>query len=210
MLFGATPLSAAFRFVEPTWRNYIMYVDMEARTGNPDAQRYLNNWKALSWNERQGHFPEQLCELSTVAPSDLIRWVAGQVWMEGSAKAAMCMSFMRDKVLEKTAEFGMANPDNYKHAELFMRASGLLPQSNGRGGGGPAVTIFNSPVASSGSVALSGSRSDSSPVAASGLRAMDEDIVELSRVMQTEGPEELPNVPDEPDEPEDEDDEETD
>ena len=31
------PLAAAFRFVEPTWRNYIAYVDAEARTGNADA-----------------------------------------------------------------------------------------------------------------------------------------------------------------------------
>jgi hypothetical protein len=203
--FGHTPLSAAFRFVEPTWRNYIMYVDMEARTGNADAQRYLAIWQALSGGEKQSHFPEQLCELATVSPSDLIRWVAGQAWMEGSAKAAMCMTFMRDRVLEKTAEFAMQTPENYKHTELFMRASGLLPSGGGRTA--PAVTIFNAPTASSGSVAVSGARSES----AAGLHSMDEEIVELSKVMQTEGLEDrIPNVPDDDEEPDESDDEEPD
>lgn len=203
MQFGHTPLSAAFRFVEPTWRNYIMYVDMESRAGNADAKRYLDNWRALSPQERKVHFPEQLCELASVSPSDLIRWVSGQAWQEGSAKAAMCLTFMRDRVLEKTAQFAIDSPDNYKHAELFMRAGGLLPSNNGRGG--PAVTIFNTPVASSGSVALAGARSESSPVERSGLRDMDSEIVELSRIMQTEGPEPSgPGVPDELDDEEEE------
>lgn len=176
-----TPLAAAFRFIEPTWRNYIMYVDLEARTGNLDAERYLKCWQALSGRERQIHMPEQLCDLSSTPASDLIRWVSGQAWQESAAKSSMCMSFMRDKVLEKTGEYAMASPDNYRHADLFMRVSGVLPVSSGRGG--PAVAIFNAPTASSGSVA--GVVSESAPVDRSGLRDMDAEIVELSRVMQT-------------------------
>ena len=45
------PLAAAFRFVEPTWRNYIAYVDAEARTGNADARRYVAIWQALPRRE---------------------------------------------------------------------------------------------------------------------------------------------------------------
>ncbi len=182
-IFGHTPLSAAFRFVSPTWRNYIMYVDLEARTGNLDAARYLKLWQSLPVKERASHFPEQICDLANVPSADLVRWVAGQAWAEGSAKANICMSFLRDRVLEKSAEFAMASPDNYKHTDLFMRASGLLAPSNGRSG--PAVTIFNAPVASSSSVALADSKSESAPVDRSGLRDMDSEIVELSRVMQT-------------------------
>ena len=179
-----SPLSAAFRFVEPTWRNYITYVDMEARSGNADAARYVGAWNGLSGSERLEHLPEQLCDLVNVKPSDLFRWVCGQAWQEGAAKSSMCLSFMRDRVLEKTAEFAMESPENYKHADLFLRASGSLPTPNGRGGGSalPSVNFYNMPVASSGSVA--GVKSDSAPVHASGLRGMDEEIVELSRVMQ--------------------------
>ena len=181
-----TPLSAAFRFVEPTWRNYIVYVDLEARTGNADAKRYLECWLALSPSERRLHWPEQLCELAMVHTADLIRWVAGQAWQEGATKAAMCMTFMRDRVLEKSAKFAMESPDNFKHAELFMKASGLLPTSNGRaGGGGPAVNIFTAPMASNGSVVLADGRTEMSPTHTTGLRSMDEDIVDLSKIMQT-------------------------
>ena len=181
-----TPLSAAFRFVEPTWRNYIMYVDLEARTGNLDARRYLDCWLSLSPRERATHLPEQLCDMTNVQASDLIRWVSGQAWQEGAAKSAMCMSFMRDRVLEKTAEFAMADAGNYKHAELFMRASGALPPS-GSGRAAPTnVNLFNMPVSSSGSVA--GVRGETGPVVASGLRDMDAEVVELSKIMQGEGP----------------------
>ena len=180
-----TPLSAAFRFVEPTWRNYIVYVDLEARAGNADARRYLECWQALSPSERRLHWPEQLCELAIVHTADLVRWVAGQAWQEGATKAAMCMTFMRDRVLEKSAEFAMSAPENFKHAELFMKASGLLPASGPRGGGPGAVNIFTAPMAANGSVVLSDGRTEMSPTHTSGLRSMDEDIVELSKIMQT-------------------------
>jgi hypothetical protein len=180
--FGYTPLAAAFRYVDPTWRNYIMYVDLEARTGNAEAKRYVEIWKSLPAKERLGHVPEQLCELANVPAADLIAWVTKQIWTENSAKTSVVMSFMKAPVIQKTAEFAMESADNYKHADLFMKAAGMLP-TGGRGGGSP-VTIYNSPVASSGSVALAGSKSDSSPVGASGLRSMDEEIVEMSRVMQ--------------------------
>ena len=176
-----TPLAAAFRFVEPTWRNYIMYVGMEVREGNLDAKRYVAIWESLSKSEVRAHMPEQICELANVQAADLIGWVSRQMWAEGNAKASMCLSFTRDKVLQKTAEYAMDSPDNYKHAELYMKVSGMVPQAQ-RGGG---TTIFNAPVASSGSVALAGGRTETGPVHPSGLRDMDHEIVELSRIMQT-------------------------
>src|SRR5580698_6969587 len=45
-LFGLTPLASAFRYIEPTWRNYISYVDMEARAGNVDAQYFIRIWQS--------------------------------------------------------------------------------------------------------------------------------------------------------------------
>jgi len=179
--FGHTSLSAAFRFVEPTWRNYIMYVDAEARAGNADALRYLKVWQSLPPKERNAHMPEQICELASVIPSDLVSWVARQAFAEGSAKANMCLSFMRDRVLEQTATFALASPDNFKDRELFLKASGSLPTPNGRMG--TIIPIFNMPTASSGSIA--GVVSEASPVDKSGLRDMDSEIVELSKIMQT-------------------------
>jgi hypothetical protein len=186
VLFGHTSITSALRYVEPTWRNYIQYVDMESRAGNPDAARYLSMWHSLPPIERVSHVPEQICELASVTPADLMSWVTRQIWNEGSAQTSMVLSFMRARVLRNTAEFAMASPDNYKHAELFMKSAGMLPTA-ARAGSGSPVTIFNAPVASSGSVALAGSRSESTPVHASGLRDMDSEIVELSKIMQTGG-----------------------
>lgn len=180
-----TPLAVAFRYIRPTWRNYIMYVDMEARTGNEDARRYLRTWQSLPPRERNTHVPEQLCELATVSAADLIRWVSGQVWIEGTAATSMVLAFNKPRVLESVATAAL-DPENGRHAEMFLKAAGILSQ--GGRGGAPAVTIHNMPVASSGSVALAGSRSDSTPVSASGLRDMDSDIVSFSQIMQNGEP----------------------
>jgi hypothetical protein len=91
---------------------------------------------------------------------------------------------MKDRVVEKTAEFAMASPDNIKHAELFSRQAGLVQTPGAGGRGGVTATFYNTPVASSGAVALAGSRSESSPVNASGLKSMDQEIVDLSAIMQ--------------------------
>ena len=182
-----TPLAAAFRFVEPTWRNYIVYVEAEAKTGNPDARRYVAAWQALSKSERLCHAPEQICDLVNVKQDELLRWVAGQSWLSCSARSGMCLSFMRDKVLEKTAQFAMESSENARHTEIFLRAAGALPSSGGsRGSGGVNLSFLNMPVASSGSVALAGSKSESAPVDRSGLKDMDSEIVDLAAIMQTE------------------------
>ena len=181
LAFGPTPLAVAFRYVEPTWRNYIQYVDLEARSGNKDAMRYLAVWQSLPLSERRSASPEQLCQLCDVQPSDLVSWVSRQVWQEGSAEASMVMSFQRHKVIAKTAQFAMDSPDNYKHAELFMKASGMMPQT-GRGGSTP-VTIFNAPTATANATALS--KSGSATGSVSGLADMDDEIVSMSKVMQS-------------------------
>ena len=211
-LGGLTPLASAFRYIEPTWRNYIQYVDMEARTGNEDARRYLRIWQSLPYKERVSHVPEQLCDLATVSAADLVAWVTKHVWVENQASTSMVLSFNRARVLDATAQFAMADPENGRHAELFLKAAGALPTGGGGRGAGPPISIYNMPVASSGSVALAGAKSDSSPVDASGLRSMDNDIVELSRIMQNEGAaitaraEDMPDDSDDDDEDEDPDD----
>lgn len=212
--FGLTPLASAFRYIEPTWRNYISYVDMEARSGNVEAQYFIKIWQSLPPRERISHVPEQLCELAKVPAADLVAWVTKQVWQENQASTSMVLSFNRARVLERTAEFAMDSPDNGRHAELFLKAAALLPSGNGRAA--QPISIYNMPVASSGSVALAGvgAKSDSSSVSASGLRDMDAEVVELSRIMQTDGAsvaaraEDIddPDDGDEDDEPEDDDD----
>lgn len=208
-LGGLTPLASAFRYIEPTWRNYIQYVDMEARTGNEDARRYLRIWQSLPYKERVSHVPEQLCELATVSSADLVAWVTKHVWVENQASTSMVLSFNRARVLDATAQFAMADPENGRHAELFLKAAGALPSGGGARGAAP-ISIYNMPVASSGSVALAGAKSDSTPVDASGLRSMDGDIVELSRIMQNEGATLTARAEDVEDEPDEDDDSEDD
>jgi hypothetical protein len=181
---------------------------MEAKAGNSDAARYVACWKALTTREKQIHAPEQLCDLCSVSQDELIRWVSGNAWKVCQPKASLCMSFMRDKVLERSAEFAMAAPENYKHAEMFLRASGALPVNAGSGGGrAPVNQLFYMPVASSGSVTLPGGRTESSPVDRSGLRDMDSEVVELSKIMATDQPTEPKLRAVEPDDEEEDDDE---
>jgi hypothetical protein len=202
-LFGLTPLASAFRYIEPTWRNYISYVDMEARAGNVEAQYFIKIWQSLPYKERISHVPEQLCDLAKVPAADLVAWVTKQVWQENQAATSMVLSFNRARVLERTAEFAMADPDNGRHAELFLKAAALLPSGGGRGA--TPISIYNMPVASSGSVALAGAgaKSDSSPVGASGLRSMDDDIVGLSHIMRDEGAPVIARAEDIDDDPDD-------
>jgi hypothetical protein len=185
-----------------------MYVDAEARTGNPDARRYVEMWQSLPYHERIGHMPEQICELTTIPAADLVSWVGRQAWIEHAAGANMCLSFMKADVLEQTAAFALASPDNYKDRELFLKVAGMTPQPTRTGG----PVFFNMPVASSNSVA--GAKSDAAPATSSGLRSMDEDIVELAKIMQTDGSEvharaqDIPNEPDDEDDDDEEDDDE--
>jgi hypothetical protein len=153
---------------------------MESRTGNDDAKRYLAVWQSLPVKERIGHMPEQVCEIANVAPMDLVSWVSRQVFAEGSAKSNMCLSFMRDKVLEKSAKFAMQSPDNYKHAELFMKAGGLIAAGSGTKQSAPyaPVSIFNMPVAAA-------TASTAVKTTNGGIKSMDEQIVDLSKIMQS-------------------------
>jgi hypothetical protein len=190
-MLGLSPLASAFRFVEPGWHNYIKYVDMQARTGDEDARRYLAVWKALGAHERAGHTPEQLCAQTKVSCDELRRWVGSHFLAEGSMRAQTIMNSFQDLLLGRTLEFAMSAPEAHADRKLLFQASGLLPQTGMRGPLKHALNIFNVPVASSGSVALAGARSESSPVSASGLRGMDDEIVSLAQVMQHDAPPKL-------------------
>lgn len=181
---GSTQLISALRFVEPSWRNYIHYVQADAASGNLDAKRYLDTYLSLTADKQRRHVPEQLCYLTGTKPEDLIAWVNRQLYVESAGRTAMLTSNRRDKVLERVADFAMESPDNYKHAELFMKASGAIATGSGRGGGSP-VTIFNAPIASTSSQSSATSASMSSSMSGA-MKSMDEEIIELSKIMQTE------------------------
>ena len=150
---------------------------------------------SLTARERNSHVPEQLCDLASVRPEDLISWVTRQAYIEGSSRSALALSFLKDQVIEKVAGFAMDSPDNYKHAELFMKTSGMLPTAGSGAGSRSAaaiapVSIFNMPMAtsSSGSMAHSNStansRSSSMSISPGGLPDMDTEIIELSKIIQ--------------------------
>lgn len=181
---GSTQLISALRFVEPSWRNYIHYVQADAASGNLDAKRYLDTYLSLTADKQRRHVPEQLCYLTGTKPEDLIAWVNRQLYVESAGRTAMLTSNRRDKVLEKVADFAMESADNYKHAELFMKASGAIA-TGGRGGGGSPVTIFNAPIASASSQSSATAASISSSMSGA-MKSMDEEIIELSKIMQTE------------------------
>lgn len=173
-------LASVFRVIEPTWRNYIRYVGMEAREGNKDAVRYLAAWDKTAGEERMYHIPEKLCDLAGVRPGELAGWVMKHAFDEGLARKEALLKYASVTMIERNMKFAYDSPENYKHMELFFRAAGLVAPA-------PPVhhTIYNHPIASSNAVA--GVRSESAPAGGSGLQDMDSAIVELSKIMQTEG-----------------------
>lgn len=175
-----TPLAIAFRHVEPTWRNYIYYADLAAKGGDEDMQKYIKTYEALPLGERRTVMPEMLCDLSGVKPRDLISAVAGEVWQHKQAESTISASINHPKVIHQTAQYAIESPAAYKDRELFLRATGALPDKKGA-----SIVINNNPQAAN-TIAMP---------TLNGFKSMDARVIDMSKLLD-EPAEELPlNAP---------------
>lgn len=146
-----------------------MYVGYAAAAGDEDMIKIRDAYNHLPPRERNAMMPETLCDLAGVQTADLIAAVAKQVWLHKHPESSITVAMEQPLVIESTAEFAKASPDNYKHAELFMRLSGALPDKHGA-----SIVINNSPQTAN---------INHSPAGANGYKTMDQRIIEMGKLL---------------------------
>lgn len=163
-------LSSAFRRVRPGWRNYIQYVDMAARKGNEAMQRYRAAYESLTPKDRAGAWPEQICDLANVEPGELYGAVCREMWDFKAAESSMMCSIEHPEVLNAMIGFAK-KPEHYHDRELFLRATGSLPDKKGA-----SINIFNQ--------AVGGPASPPDLPPRARLRSFDDEVIEMSRDLE--------------------------
>ena len=138
-IFDDTPLVIAFRHIKPSWRNYIEYVDLAARNGDKEMDRYVKVWSGLTARDRNAATPEQLCEMAQIKPGELVGAVCQAIWDAKSAEGSMVSAIAHPEVLRRTAQ-SASKPGGQRDRELFFRVTGSLPDKKGT-----SVIIQNNP-----------------------------------------------------------------
>lgn len=164
-------LSVAFQRCRPGWRNYIQYVDMAARKGNEAMQRYRTAYESLSPKDRAGAWPEQICDLAQVEPGELYGAVCREMWDFKAAESSMMCSIEHPEVLGAMIKYAKQE-DHYHDRELFLRATGSLPDKKGA-----SINIFNQ------AAGVAAAMPDLSQPRAK-LRSFDEEVIEMSRDLE--------------------------
>jgi hypothetical protein len=115
-----TPLSHAFRHIEPTWRNYTYFAGVAANLGDEDMKKFMESYNALPKMEQRTVMPDKVCELSGIAPGKLIAAVSQQVWEHKLPESAITASMNHPKMVQATAFWGQSLADCNKDRELFF------------------------------------------------------------------------------------------
>lgn len=168
-----TPLSNAFRHIDPTWRNYIYYANVSAQSGNVEMQRFMQSHNALPKSEQRTILPDKLCDLAQVDPADLIAAVAKELWSQKQSESVIVASMNHPKMVQATAFWGQSQADNNRDRELFMRLTGTLPDKKGT-----SVVINNNPQTAN----------ISQPIAhagANGFKPMDQRILDMGKLLDS-------------------------
>jgi hypothetical protein len=166
----------AFRHIRPSWQHYIEYVDLAARNGDEAMAKLRDCYQALPQRDRRTCWPEQLCQLANVTPGELVGAVCRAMWESKAAESSMVSAIAHPEVLQATADFARL-PDGGKDRELFFRLTGSLPDKKGT-----SINIINNPTAQAGTaVKLMGE-------GGARLKNFDEEVIEMSRQLDTAGP----------------------
>jgi hypothetical protein len=174
-IFDDTPLVIAFRHIKPSWRNYIEYVDLAARNGDKEMDRYVKVWSGLTARDRNAATPEQLCEMAQIKPGELVGAVCQAIWDAKSAEGSMVSAIAHPEVLRRTAQ-SASKPGGQRDRELFFRVTGSLPDKKGT-----SVIIQNNPQ----TLALNGGSAGGGRVALPPGRTlhelldMDDEVIEM-------------------------------
>jgi hypothetical protein len=178
-----TPLSIAFRKIEPTWRNYIEYAAYAAKEGDEDMQKVVEVWNALPTKEKNSIMPEQVCSLAGVLPGVLVAAVSRYYWEQKHTESVISISSEHPKVLDKTAHYAKTRPFADKDRELFFRLSGSLPDKKGT-----SIVINANPQVANFSTAPP-------PAGANGFRPMDQRVIEMGKLLDAPDEDNIVSVP---------------
>ena len=174
-----TPVALAFRRIEPTWRNYVYYVERAAKTGDESMTKFVAAYNKLTFREKQTMMPEQICDLVGVAPADVIAAVARELWIHKSSETVITASMNQPRMMEATAFYGQMLADCGRDRELFFRVTGSLPDKKGT-----SVVINNNP--------QTANINNPPPTAgANGFRQMDQRVIEMGKLLDA-APEAVP------------------
>lgn len=165
-----TPISNAFRHIEPHWRNYTDYVRAAAESGDEAMKKFMDSFNALPPRERNTAMPDQVCDLSGVAPSDLVAAVAKQLWTMKHSESVITASMNHPKVMEHTAR-NAGHILGYKDRELFFRVTGSLPDRKGT-----SVVINNA-------AQNNANLPHNSSTGANGYQPMDLRVIEMGKLL---------------------------
>ena len=163
-------LSVTFRHIKPSWRGYILYVDMAARKGDEAMRRFREAYESLPPKERAGAWPEQICDMANVEPGELYGAVCRQLWDSKAAESSMMCSIEHPEVLGATIKFAK-RPGFYHDRELFLRSTGSLPDRKGA-----SINIYNQ--------AAAGAAAALPEAAQAKLRTFDDEIIDMSRDLE--------------------------
>lgn len=180
-LAESTPLSHAFRHIEPVWRNYIHYAERAALAGEDQMSKYVASYKALPPKEQKAVMPETLCSLSGTQPGELIAAVSRYYWEERQAESAISAANNHPKMVQATAYWGQSLADCNRDRELFFRLTGGLPDKKG------ASIVINTNVASNTSLTQ-----PPSSAGANGFRTMDQRVIEMGKLLDSPDEEAVP------------------
>jgi hypothetical protein len=164
-------VSNAFRHIKPTWRNYVLFADLAAKQGDENMLLFMKAYNGLTYLEKKQYLPEQICDLAGIQPGKLCAAVAEQVWLNKQQESVIFSSTALPEMLQATAFYGQVHGDYHKDRELFLRATGMLPDRKGT-----SVIINNSPQTAN---------ITAEPLSAgtNGFRPMDQRVIDLGKVL---------------------------
>ena len=170
-----SPLSVAFRHIPGGWRRYIEYVDLAARRGDEAMARFCASYGSLTSRDKASVWPEQVCDLASVSPGDLVAAVCKQIWETKAAESSMISSIAHPEILMSTIKWAKKEC-NGRDRELYFRLAGSLPDRKGT-----SINIFNQ---------AAGVAAQPPELAQPAkMRSFDDEIIEMDRDLET------PNAP---------------
>jgi hypothetical protein len=170
-----TPLSNAFRHIEPTWRSYTYYASAAAKSGDEDMIKYMASFSALPLSEQRTVMPDVVCELSGINPGRLIAAVSQQLWEHKQPESAITASVNHPRMVQATAFWGQQLADCNKDRELFFRITGGLPDNKK----GASIVINNNHNPQTANF------SNPSPAGANGFRPMDQRVIDMGKILDS-------------------------
>lgn len=167
-----SPLSFVFRHIEPTWRDYILYVRCAAEDGDEVMKKYFGMYERLPKNEQRTIMPERLCELAGVPEGELVGSVSRYFWQHRKGESVLLAAVNQPKMIQATAFWGQTLADCVRDRELFFRFTGALPDRKG-----------SSIVINYGSPTSFGQAQPPTPAGANGFRTMDQRVIEMGKLL---------------------------